>query len=234
MLGKDSLPTGEEERTRTSGLARWAPLSGAVFVALWVVAFVVLGDTVESSDSDADIRAYFADSGQRTRGGAALFLLLAASLLFIAFISVLRGRLARGERGAGGWTTAAFGAGLVSAALWTVADTLFFVPSLAIESTSEFQLDPDTFRLLSDAGYVVWFSGTTVMSIAVLATSVLGLRAGVVPRWLAWLGFPVALSLLVAFFLIPFIVLLAWLLIVSIVLVWRREAPEAKAVSNSA
>jgi hypothetical protein len=219
---------------RTSGLARWAALSGALFVAFWVVAFVVVGDTVESSDSDADIQAYFADSGHRTREFVALFFLLAASLLFIVFISVLRGRLAQGEGGAGGWTTAAFGAGLVSTALWTVAATLFFLPSLTIEGTSEFQLDPNTFRLFSDAGYVVWSSGTTLMSIAVLATSVLGLRAAVLPRWLAWLGFPVALSLLVAFLLIPFIVLLAWLLIVSIALVWRREASEAKAGSSSA
>jgi hypothetical protein len=219
---------------RTSGLARWAPLSGAFFVVLWVAAFVAVGDTVESGDSDAEIQAFYADDRHRTGGSIALFLLLLASLLFIVFISVLRGGLARAERGAGGWTTAAFGAGLVATTLWAVAATLFFLPALTLDDASEFQLDPDTFRLLSNAGYVIWFSGATMMSIAVLATSVLGLRAGVVPRWLAWLGFPVALSLLVAFLLIPFIVLLAWLLIVSIVLVWRREAPEAKTVSSSA
>jgi hypothetical protein len=218
---------------RTSGLARWAPLSGALFVTLWVAAFVVLGDTVESSNSNAEIQAYYADSRHQWGGFVALLLLLAASLLFVVFISVLRARLAQSEGGAGGWTTAAFGAGLVSTALWTVAVTLFFLPSLTIEDTSEFRLDPNTFRLLSNAGYVIWFSGATMMSIVVLATSVLGLRAGVVPKWLAWLGFPVALFLLVAFILIPFIVLLAWLLIVSIALVWRTEAPKTTAVSSS-
>jgi hypothetical protein len=154
-----------------------------------------------------------------------LFLLLAASLLFIVFLASLRGRLAQGEGSAGGWTTAAFGAGLVATALWSVGTTLFFLPSLTIESTSEFELDPNTFRLIDDAGYVIWSSGTTMMSIVVLATSVLGLRAGAVPRWLAWIGFPVALSLLVAFLLIPFIVLLAWLLIVSIVLSGGTRRP---------
>jgi hypothetical protein len=97
---------------------------------LWVTAFLILGDTVESGDSDADILAYFGDKGQRTREFIALVLLLAAALPFIVFISVLRGRLEYGEGGAGVWTMAAFGAGLVSTALWTVAATLYVLPSL--------------------------------------------------------------------------------------------------------
>jgi hypothetical protein len=60
------------------------------------------------------------------------------------------------------------------------------------------------------------------MSVLVLATSVLGIRAGVIPRWLSWLGFAVALALLAAFLVIPVILLLAWILTVSIALVWRR------------
>jgi hypothetical protein len=97
---------------RSSGLARWAALSGALFVTLWATAFLVLGDTVESGmDSGADILAGFGDEGQRARGVIALVLLVMASLPFIVFISVLRGRLKHGEGGAGVWTMAAFGAG---------------------------------------------------------------------------------------------------------------------------
>ncbi len=220
---------------RTSGIGRWAPLSGALFVALWVVAFLVLGDTVESGvDSDADILAYFADEGQRTRGVIALVLLVAASLPFIAFISVLRNRLEYGEGGAGVWTMAAFGAGLVSTALWIVAATLYALPFLEHDGESGFQLDLDTYRLVGDAGFIAWSSGGTIMSVLVLATSVLGIRAGVIPRWLSWLGFAVALSLLASFLVIPVIVLLAWLLTVSIALVFRTDIPEVKAVSARA
>jgi len=217
---------------RTSGFARWAALSGALFVMLWVSAFLIPGDTVESGDSDADILAYFGDEGQRTREFIAWVLLVAASLPFIVFISVLRGRLECGEGGAGVWTMAAFGAGLVSTALWIVAATLYVVPSLDTNGEGGFQLDPDTFRLLSDGGFIAWVSAGTIMSVLVLATSVLGVRAGVIPRWLSWLGFAVALSLLAAFLVIPVIVLLAWLLTVSIALVWRTdisEAPDATA-----
>jgi hypothetical protein len=211
----------------TSGFARWAALSGALFVALWVTAFLILGDTVESSDSDAAILAYFGDKDHRTREFIVLVLLLAASLPFIVFISVLRARLEYGEGGAGVWTMAAFAAGLVSSALWTVAATLYVLPSLQTYGNGGFQLDPDTFRLLNSAGFIAWFSAGTIMSILVLATSVLGTRTGVIPRWLSWLGFAVALSLLAAFLVIPVIVLLAWLFTVSIALVWRRDTSKA-------
>jgi len=202
-----------------------------LFVMLWVAAFLVLGDTVESGvDSDADILAYFADEGQRTRGVIALVLLVAASLLFIVFISVLRSRLEYGEGGAAVWTVAAFGAGLVSTALWIVAATVYALPFLEPDGESGFQLDLDTLRLVGDAGFIAWSSAGTIMSVLVLATSVLGIRAGVIPRWLSWLGLAVAVSLLASFLVIPVIVLLAWLLTVSIALVWRRgiaEAPDA-------
>jgi hypothetical protein len=174
-----------------------------LFVMLWVAAFLVLGDTVESGDSDADIMAYFGDEGQRTRGVIAAFLLVAASLPFIVFICVLRGRLERGEGGAGFWTTAAFAAGLVSTVLWIVAATIYVPPYLGQDGNGGYQLDPDTYRLVTGGGFIAWSAAGTIMSVVVLATSVLGIRAGVIPRWLSWLGFAVALSLLASFLVIP-------------------------------
>ena len=161
-----------------------------------------------------------------------MFLILVASLPFIAFISALRGRLEHGEGGAGVWTMAAFGAGLVSTALWVVAAVLYVLPSLDADPEVGFQLDIDAFRLLSDAGFIVWYSAGMIMSVLVLATSVLGIRARVIPRWLSWIGFAVALSLLAAFLVIPVIVMLAWLLAVSIALVWRRDTSEAPAAAE--
>jgi hypothetical protein len=215
---------------RTSGIGRWAPLSGALFVAFWVAAFLVLGDTVEDSTSDAQILAYFADKGQRDREFITLVLLVVASLPFIVFLSVLRERLEHGEGGAGVWTMAAFAAGLLATALWAVAAALFVVPSMTTGANDEFKFDMDTFNAFAGAGYLVWSGAGMIMSVLVLATSVLGIRAGVIPRWLSWLGFAVALSLLASFLVIPVIVLLAWLLTVSIALFWRRgtsEAPDA-------
>jgi hypothetical protein len=54
---------------------------------------------------------------------------------------------------------------------------------------------------------------------------VLSLRSGLLPKWVAWLSFPVALTLLVAFFFIPFLILLGWILVVSLALILRQQAP---------
>lgn len=132
---------------RTSGFTRWAALSGALFVMLWVTAYLILGGTVESSNSDAEILAYFGDEGQRAKGVITLAVLLSACLPFILFISVLRARLAQVEGGADVWATAAFGAGLVSTALWTVAATLYGLPYL--ETASEGGTDSTSTRIAS-------------------------------------------------------------------------------------
>ena len=214
----------------SSGFARWAPLGGIVFVVLWVVTFIVIGNDVDTQDSDAKILSYYADSGHQHKHVASLFLFLAASAFFLWFLVVLRGRLAQAEGGAGVWTAAAFGAGLVSTALWTVGGAFFALPGIAFTDTSKFHLDPNSYRLVEDVGYVIWFSGTTIALIVIVATSVLGLRAGAVPKWLAWLGFVAAATLLVSIFFLPFFVLLGWVLVVSIVFLVRperREVPQA-------
>jgi hypothetical protein len=215
--------------------ARWAPVSGIVFVALWLIAFIAVpGDSVSSSDTDADILAYYADSGNRDKELAAFFMLLAASLLFVWFVAVLRGRLASAEGGAGGLTAAAFGGGLVAAALWCVAISMFTVVPFTIEDTSKFTLDPNTFRVLTDGGYMVWISATAMAALTVFSTAVLGLKGEVVPRWFAWLSFVVAASMLVTIFFVPFFVFLGWVLVVSLLLIWKPRgfrAADAAAAS---
>ncbi len=205
--------------------ARWSPVSGVVFVALWVAAFVITNNTPESSDSDTSIVDYYNQSGHRTRDIAALFCVLAGALFFVWFLSALRSRLARAEGKAGGLTAAAFGAGLVSATLWFSAAALFVSPSMARSDTSKFQLDANTFRILNDLGYTLWFGGTTIAAVTVIATALLSLRAGPLPKWLAWLSFLVALTMLVAFVFIPILIWLGWVLVVSIVLIWKHDTP---------
>ncbi len=211
----------------TGRLAHWAPLSGIVFVALWVVSFNLFSD-VESNDSDQKIVAYYGGSGHRHREIAVLFLVLAASLVFVWFLSVLRGRLAQAQGRAAALTSAAFGAGLVSAGLWIVSVALFSAQSLAREDTRKFVLDANTYRIVESIGYAVWFSATTIAAITVIATSIVSLKAGgLLPKWLAWLSFVVALTMLVAFFFVPFLIFLGWVLVTSIVLIWRsyQSAP---------
>src|SRR4249919_685714 len=213
--------------------ARWSPLSGVVFVALWVVAFVVTNNTPGSGDSDTSIVDYYNQSGHRTRDITALFCVLAGALFFVWFLSALRSRLARAEGKAGGLTAAAFGAGLISATLWLAAKALL-ISSSAASTTSEFQLDPNTFRILNDVGFIFWISGTTIAAVTVIATALVSLRSGPLPKWLAWLSLPVAATMLLAVLAFFFLSWLGWVLIVSIVLTWRHETPSEGTESATA
>jgi hypothetical protein len=208
-------------------LARWSPVTGILFVALWLVAFAITDGSPESGDSDAKIVAYYADSGHRARDIVGLFLILAASLLFLWFLASLRSRVARAEGHAGALTAAAYGAGLVSTALWFVAVAVFVAPSFARADTGKFQLDPNTFRLLNDVGYTFWFGGTTIAAVTVVATAVLSRRTGLLPQWLTWLSFAVAATMLVAFLFVPILIFLGWVLVVSVVLAWKAESEPA-------
>jgi len=208
------------------GMARWSPLSGVVFVATWIIAIAITSGSPSSDDSDTTIVDYYNSSGHRNKDIAALFCVLVGLLFFVWFISALRTRLARAEGKAGGLTAAAFGAGLVMAALWFTGAAMFTSASMTRSDTSQFQLDPNTFRMINDMGFDFWFGGTTIALVTVVATALLSLRAGPLPKWLAWLSFLVAATMLVSFFFIPILIWLGWVLLVSIVLVWKHETAD--------
>ncbi len=213
-------------RLRGSRLGRWAPLSGIVFVALWIGAFAVaLVD--ERGDSDAEIVAYYADEGNRGQDQTLFFLVVLASLVFLAFLAVLRSRLVRAEGRAGTLTTVTFGAGIAAATLWIVAAVFWMAISYTASETKEFRVDPDTERLVSEMGYLFFVTGIYATIPVVLGTSLIALRTRVLPRWLGWLGLLVAGSLLAALGVFPFFFFLGWVLLVSIVLL-ARDAPAAE------
>ena len=78
---------------------RWTPMSGALFVVLIVVGFVVGGSSPDTDAPDAKIAAYLAKSSNQDRNFVAFFILMAAMLALIWFYSTLRSRLAQADGG---------------------------------------------------------------------------------------------------------------------------------------
>ena len=203
-------------------LARWAPLSGIAFVVLWIVAFG-LSLAQEPGTADAEVVAHYTDPGNQGRAQMASFLMVLAGLLFLWFLTVLRARLARAEGKAGVHTTLAFGAGLVSSALWVMASVFWMGVGYTAQETPEFTVDPDSARLIGEMAYLIWVFGTVVALLLVLATSLLGLETGLVPRWFAWIGLLVAAAMLLTALFVGFFIFLGWLVVLSIVLIVRGE-----------
>jgi hypothetical protein len=209
--------------------ARWAPLSGLVFSALWVIAFVIVGSG--AGDTDEEILSYYEDSGNRSQEITAFFLILAAVLFYLWFLALLRSRLRVREEAPATGSALVLASGSVSAALFVVSAYLFSAPAWAT-SQDDFTLDPDTYRLIADMGYGIWVGAQFVAIVLLLAASSVVLRSGAFPRWVGWIGFPVAFLLLFAFAFIPFLFFLGWIALVSVLMAWRPEPVAEKSVPS--
>jgi hypothetical protein len=212
----------------TNVWTRWWPLAGIAFVGLFIGSFAVTDGTPDTNADNSEIAAYFTSNSHQSSVIIGTLMILGAVLLFVWFLAMLREQLARSERG-GPWTSLVYGSGCVAAALWIAADMAFASAAFAADDTSKFELDPNTYRILESMGYGMWVGGTTIALGMVAGTAIVALRTGLLPRWVTWLSFPVAATMLVSFFWIPFLIMCGWIIVVALVLITRSEAPAAAA-----
>jgi hypothetical protein len=212
---------------KTSGWERWSPLAGVLYVVLFVIAIVT---TPDAGETNREIVEHYADEGNRRNDIILTALLAAAALAFVWFVSHLRTVLAAAAARSA-LPALALGAGAASAGLLLVAGATFGSISFTYEDApaGEFELDPNTVRLVGAIGYGVFVGSMWLAGLVVLATSLVALRTRMLPAWLAWLGIPVVLALVFAFAFFPVFALLAWVALVSVVLVARPPVPPALA-----
>lgn len=203
---------------------RWAGVAGIAFVVLYVVGFAVGG---EPPDTDAAIAARYADSGERALELTAFFLIAAAALAFVLFVSGVRSLLARSEGQQRTLAALAYAGGVVCAALVLVGNAASRTTAFAADDEF-FTLDPDTQRIFESAGFLLFVSAAFAAILLVVAVAVGALRYGVLPRWLGWAGIVVAILLPSAFVFVGFLILLAWVFAVAVTLAARPlRAPES-------
>jgi hypothetical protein len=204
--------------------SRWDWVSGILFVVLFVVGFALSGD---SGDTPAELKDFYADSGNRTKQFVAFFFFLAAMLAFLWFLGTLRGELFRAEGGDGSLTGVAFGSGLSFTVLMITALTGFTSPAF-MASDDKFTFDPNTADFMQDLGYGLFVAALILASLLLLSVSLIGYRSRFVPLWVCWISVPAAIALLFSVFFFPVFVFLAWVLIVSVVMLiraWRPARP---------
>jgi hypothetical protein len=207
---------------------RWAGLAGIAFVVLYVGAFA-LG--IEVGPSDREISEYYADSGHRTKEAVAFFVIAGAVLAFVLFASALRSLIAAAEAPPGTLAAIAWVGATAYAALTLAGNAVSRATAFAAMD-DVFQLDVNSRRLLEDAGLLLLASGAIAAILLVVAVSIAALRYGILPRWLAWAGFPIAALLPLAIAFLGFLALFVWVLAVSVTLVagrapGSRERPRA-------
>ena len=211
------LPNGPGSAIRDSRWAQWAPIGGIVFIVLFVVG-MLLFTTPDVDNSPEKIASFYDDKGNRTELIISGYLLSLSGVFFFWFLGSLRTRLLEAEGGQGRLTSIVFASGIVFVAmLLTAAGSFMFV---AGEITfADAPVDPEIARVLPDIGFTFLLIGGAFAAIAMTcATSVLIVRTGVFPSWIAWLGFVAAVVLLAAALFLPIIALLIWVGVVSLAL----------------
>jgi hypothetical protein len=197
---------------------RWSPLAGVAFAVLFLAALGVSesgpGDTPE------EVAEWYEDEGNRGASFFVFFLLAAAALSFLWLLGALRSALVRAEGDPARWTALGFGAGVASATLLLASASLYVTPA-ASAAEDQFPFDPSTANALANAGFMLLTCSAMAGALLVLATSIVAHRTGFLPRWLALAGFVVAPILLFTIFFLPLFLWLAWVLVLSVVLVVR-------------
>ena len=198
--------------------SRWervGPAAGIVAVLLTVVSLLMTGSDMPDFIDDAEaITGYYTDDPGKLIGGYIIDAF--GTILLVVFAAAVYVRLGGVRRGA--LPPAAFGGAIAMCAMFMLYDVI----NLAVS----FRADEDgalgeSAVLMNDLSFLALGVGATMFAavfVACAAWSALG--SGVLPRWLCYLSFLLALGLLIAPISWAFLpVLLLWVVAVS-VLMW--------------
>ena len=192
---------------------RAAAVAGIVFSVLFIISLVLIRIAVPADPQDAgtwlvrDLKPV----------AFAIYLLPFAGIAFLWFIGVLRDRM--GAREDRFFATVFMGSGLLFLAM------LFVAGAIAAGVIMEFRTLPD--KLVGSGVYafgraavyqLVNVYAIKMAAVFMISTSTVAIRIRMFPRWIAWLGFALALLMLLStgyiFFWVPLVFPL-WVLLIS-------------------
>jgi hypothetical protein len=192
---------------------RAAAIAGVIFSVLMSVSLVIVRLAVPPYPTDSG--DWLTDPLRRTAVRFAIQLVPFAGIAFLWFIGVLRNRL--GELEDQFFATVFFGSGLLFVA------SLFASATLAGALLETVANDPgvlnsDSYRLARQmVGASMNIFAIKMAGVFIVSTSTIVFRTGILPRWVAFLGFGCAVVLLLIITGWPWIALLfpLWMFVVS-------------------
>jgi hypothetical protein len=204
-------------------LNRLAPLSGVLFLILALAAFFLLGETPATDDSTAEVLEFWQDNEDEAMFSAVLISLAALTLVW--FGGCLRVALRAADPAPGRLSAVAFGGTLIAAAgialfggiEFSIGDTVGDVP-------------PEVTQTLSVMDSDMFFVSVVGLAAMQLATGLLTLRTGVLPRWLGWVSILIGIVFFTPAGFVSFLLTLVWVALVGVMLYLR----EGSAATGSA
>ena len=203
--------------------------SGIVYVVVILLPdFLQGGPTEEDTMTTAEAIAHACANTTAAQFTDAIYPIthILGYLFFLFFLGSLWSALRHAE-GDHGWLSAAgFGGGLASLTIRFSGATA----SAAAAQNACAGIDPQLWQVLNSLSAAGYFSSFFPLAILSVASAVISIRFGALPRWLGWMSAIVAVALLVEGFAgtiytwnvgYSFLLFMLWTLLTSIVLIRR-------------
>jgi hypothetical protein len=224
-MSQGEIITGARLRT-----PRAAAVAGILFSVLLMAIILVLRTSMPANPLDAG--AWLAAGSGRV--ALALNLVPVAGVSFLWFIGVLRDRL--GMREDRFFATVFFGSGLLFLAMLFAAAAVIGAILLVFAAEPNAMLNSATLHVARALAYdLVNVYAVKMACVFMISTSTVTVFTRLAPRWMAWLGFALGLSLLVGsyYFTWSIVVLPLWVLLISIHILLDNLRGTAAAVGEA-
>lgn len=211
---------------------RAAALAGIAFSLVIIIFFTLVRTSIPADPLEPGA---WLDKSRATIA-LALSLVPFAGIAFLWFIGVLRDRLGSMEDRF--FATVFLGSALLFLAmLFAAAAVIGAIVLVAVAARPDEMINSATFRFARATVYILMNVYAIKMAgVFMFTTSTVALRTRIVPRWVAYIGFLLALTLLMGsqYWSWSFIVLPIWVLLLSACILFDnfRSPPNAASVGN--
>lgn len=187
------------------------PLTGVVFVVLFVIAFLVAGETLGADEPGEEVISFFTENESEQMIAANLGAV--AAVFFLFFVGGLRSTLRSAEGGTGALSAVAFGGGVVA-----VTGILIFSGFGFILAQDANDLEPAAAQALNALNANFFYPLAGGLASLLFATGLVSIRTGALPAWLGWAALVIAVATFTPIGFFAFLASILWVLITSIVL----------------
>jgi hypothetical protein len=197
-----------------SGVERYAPLAGVVFVVLIVIAAIIGGETPDVDDSTVSVVEWWRDNDTSQLWANAI---AGWSTIFLVwFAGSLRATLRRAEGEPGRLSVVSFGGALlIAAGLLSFAGFGFAAADVADEVPAVAPTVVQTLSVLSTDFFMLVAGGTGLFMIA---TGVAVVRFGGLPSWMGYVAVVIGILGITPIGFFAFLATGLWILIASVLL----------------
>lgn len=198
--------------------ARLFPLAGVGAVVLFVIAFIVGGETPDADDSIREITSFYRDND--TEQAIAAAILTWGTVLFVLFASGLWRFLRNAEPERRGGSVLM----VIGATVFAVGATIFAGITFTLGDVAD-DVGPGPLQTLNALNSDMFFTVALGAFAFLIGTGISILQTEAVPKWVGWLAVVIGVLAITPLGFFAFLALGPFLLILSVLLYMRSPRP---------